>query len=148
MSAIVENIFDAITSLAQTTFGVDYVRLRKVREPEENDFRNIQKAFGVRHGQANSTEGVTRVYTMNQRFEVLIVNAAVDRNDDAAVQDVFHVLYNLADEFLKSAFLTKLGLGSTVLLVDLPELSEPTVLANGAAILIVGFNVRYRQAIA
>jgi hypothetical protein len=148
MSTIVANIHSAIVDLAQTTFGPEYSLLTKVFDPSQNDTRGVNKAFGVRHGEATSSEGVTRHYTMNQRFQLLIMNQAINRSNDQDVQTVFNTLYDLADSFLNAAFLTRLGLPNTVLIVDQPDMSEPELLANDGALLIVGFNVKYRRTIA
>jgi hypothetical protein len=148
MSTIVGDIHTAIMNLAQSTFGVNYTPLKHVFDPSLNDLRGVNKAFGVRHGEASSSEGITRNYTMNQKFQLLIVNQAINRSDDQEVQAVFNNLYDLADSFLNAAFLTRLGLTSTVLIVDQPEMSEPQLMPNDGALLIVGFNVKYRRAIA
>jgi hypothetical protein len=148
MSDIVGDIHAAIKSLAQTTLGTDYLPLRKIIDPSENDARIIVKGFAVKHGEATNTEGVIKAYTLNQKFQLLITNSAFNRDDENTVQDVFNNLYDKADDFLNAAFLTKLGLPSTVLLVDQPEIAEPAILSNGAALLILTFNVKYRRVIA
>jgi hypothetical protein len=145
---IVGDIHAAIIALAQSTFGAEYKLLKHVLDPAQNDARGIAKGFGVKQGAASSTEGVTRHYTMNQKFEILIMNSAVTRANDQDLLEIFNNLYDLADSFLNAAFITKLGLPSTVLIVDQPELSEPQLLPNDGALLIVGFNVKYRRAIA
>lgn len=147
MSTLVGDIFTAIKGLAQTTFGNDYLPLTKIMDPEQNDARIIAKGFAVKHGEASPTDGVTRHYTLNQKFSVLITNSAFNRDDENTVQAVFNNLYDLADDFLNAAFLTRLALAN-VLIVDQPEMSEPVILKNGAALLVVSFNVKYRRAIA
>lgn len=147
MSTIVTSIFNAIKTETQTILGASYVELRKIFNPESEDNRNILSAFAIRHGAAAYADGVTRVYTLDQKFEVLLVNRAVNRDDDAAVQTTFNVLYDKADDLLRNFFLKKLGLSTVILTIDQPELSEPVLLDNDAALLIVGFNVKYRQPI-
>lgn len=148
MSTIVEDIFDAITTTVQTAVGASYLPLRRVFDPAQNDFRTVAKGFGVRHAEASSADGVNRVYTLDHRFEVVLTRAFVDRNDDAAIQEAINELYDKADEVLKASFLTKLGLSSVILIVDSPTIGAPEILPNSAVSLVVGFNVKYRQAIA
>jgi hypothetical protein len=149
MSTEVTDIYNSITTLAQTVLGSDYVRLKKVFDPGDENNRSIAKGFGVRHGEANSTSGNTRAYTLDQVFELVIVNRASNRDNDLTVQSVFNELYSKAHDFLSRAFLTRLGLPSCVLLVNEPGISEPQLLAgNEAALLVVRFNVRYMKAIA
>lgn len=147
MSNIVEHIFDQITSVTQDALGADYVPLRRVFDVEQNDSRTMEKAFGVRHGEAISADGVNRVYTMDHSFEIILVNRAVGRDGDSAIQETFNGLYDKADEVLKKIFLSKLNLPNIVLIVDSPSIDTPELLSNGAAMLVVGFNVKYRQAI-
>ena len=147
MSTIVADIFGAIKTESQTILGADYLYLRKIFTPETEDNRLIEKAFAVKHGAAQFADGITRVYTLDQKFEVMIVNRAPSRDDDASVQTVFNTFYDKADDLLRNFFLKKLGLSAVILIIDQPELSEPVILANDAALLTVGFNVKYRKAI-
>jgi hypothetical protein len=147
MSAIVTSIFNAITSTVTTALGPDYKQLRNIFKPEDNDLRIINKAYAVRHGASTNADGITRHYTMDQRFEVVLVNRASQRDDDAATQAIFGVLYDKADDILRAAFSTKLGIPSIVLNVDSPEISQPELLENDAAVIVLSFNVKYRQAV-
>ena len=147
MSTIVTDIFNAIKNESQTILGVEYVALRNIFNPELEDNRNSYKAFGVKHGAAQSADGITRVYTLDHKFEVLLVNRAPTRDDDAAIQVVINELYNKADDLLRNFFLKKLGLSAIILIIDQPELSDPEILANDAVLLRVGFNIKYRKPI-
>jgi len=144
---IVEQIFDAIVDTAQSSLGQEYTQMRRVYSPEQNDSRTAKKAFSVVHGSADYTEGVTRVYTMDHGFRLQIMNTIVERDNDSKIQEAINEMYSKADDFLRNAFLTKLGLSSVVLNVDQPNIEEPQILENGTALLVVGFNVKYRQAV-
>lgn len=147
MSAVVSSIFSAVTSTVTTALGATYKALPKIYNLEENDFRIIDKAYAVRHGASSFADGITRVYTMDQRFEVVLVNRAVTRNNDNDIQTAINTLYDKADDILRSAFGKKLGLSNVIINVDSPEISEPQILDNSAVVLIVAFNVKYRQSI-
>lgn len=148
MSAVVSSIFSAVVTTVTTALGATYKALPNIYKLEENDFRVIEKAYAVRHGASSFADGVTRHYTMDQRFEVVLVNRATTRNNDSDVQTAFNTLYDKADDILRASFSTKLGLSSVIINVDSPEISEPQILDNGAAVIIVAFNVKYRKAIA
>lgn len=148
MSAVVTSIFNAVTSTVTTALGAEYKQLRNIFAIEENDLRVINKAYAVRHGETSNAEGINRVYTMDQRFEVVIVNRAGTRDDDAATQAIFNNLYDKADDILRLAFSSKLGLSSVILNVDSPAISQPQLLENDAAVIILSFNVKYRKSIA
>lgn len=147
MSAIVNSIFDAIDTQVSTALGATWVKLRHVLEPEKNDARTMERAYGVRHGSSSNAEGVTRVYTLDQEFAVILVRRVVSRNDDVETQAAINDLYDKADEILKRVFLTKLGLGAVVLNVDSPDMDAPLILASGGVLLELRFNVKYRQSI-
>lgn len=145
---IVEQIYDQIVILTDLALGTGtYTRLRKVFNPEQNDFRNVNQAFGVRHGSASTADGVTRVYTMDHTFEVLLAKRASSRDTDLTIQETMNELYNKADEVFRTIHLRKLNLPSIVLIVDSPNIGEPEVLDNECVLLTLGFNVKYRSAI-
>lgn len=145
---IVEQIYDSIVTVTDAALGTGtYTRLRKVFQPEENDFRNVNQAFGVRHQSAFSAAGVTRVYTMDHGFEVLLVKRASNRDSDLTVQETINELYDKADDVFRNIHLTKVGLPSIVLIVDTPQIGAPEILENGCVLLTLGFNVKYRSAI-
>jgi hypothetical protein len=147
MSAYASQIFSAIDDICQSVCS-DYVKLRRVYDVSQNDARNISKAYGIIHGEAENTDGVTRFYTLDQKFEIVLVNRAVDRDNDADIQAVINTMYDKAESLFNQIFLSKLGLPAIVLIVDNPSMSKPQILENGAAILVLSFNVKYRKAIA
>lgn len=145
---IVEQIYDQIVTVTDSALGTGtYTRLRKVFSPEENDLRNINQAFGVRHGAASTADGVTRVYTMDHGFEVLLAKRASTRNSDLTIQETINELYDKADDVFRNIHLTKLNLPSIVLIVDSPNIGVPEILENECVLLTLGFNVKYRSAI-
>jgi len=144
---VVEQIYDSITAITQTVLGVEYKPLRRVFNPTLNDLRSSEKAFGVLHGAASSSDGVMRFYTLDHSFQVLLSRRFVDRQDDVAIQETINNLYDHADGLLVEMFLKKLNLTSIVMIVDRPSISEPEILDNQAVLLRVGFNVKYRNQI-
>lgn len=144
---LVSQIHTAIDSLAATTLGGSYVKIRHILNPEKESFRATH-AYGVRHGAAANAAGVTRHYTLDHAFELVLLARVVNRDDEETTQTIFNDMYDKADAVLNQMFLTKLGLPSIVLIVDNPSISTPVVLDNDAAILQVGFNVKYRRMIA
>jgi len=143
---IVEQIFDKIGDITAAELS-DHARLRKVLQPELNDLRSVSRAFGVTHGDAISADGVTRHYTLDHTFNLILTDRIVDRDNDAAVQSVFNSLYDRADKVLVKIISSKIGLPSIVLSIDEPSFSAPEVLENVAAVLSVSFVVKYRRII-
>ena len=148
MANVVEQIFDALTAQCATTLGAEWKSLKRVFDPRGGDFRSIEQAYGVRHGEARSAAGVTGVYTLDHAFEVVLVKRVVERKDsDDATQEVFNTLYNKADDLLRAMISARLGLASVILTIDNPSLSTPELMENGAAVLVLGVNIKYRKAI-
>lgn len=145
---IVEQIYDGIVTVTDAALGTGtYTRLRKVFSPEQNDFRSVNQAFGVRHQGASSAAGVTRVYTMDHAFEVVLAKRASSRDSDLTIQETINELYDKADDVFRNIHLTKLALPSIVLIVDTPTIGAPEILDNECVLLTLGFNVKYRSAI-
>ena len=145
MSTIVKTIFDQIESMAQTELGSSWRKLRKVFAPVDNEFRGVENAFKCRHGGAFSADGVTRYYTLDHSFQVLLMRRFVDRGDDHNIQTTINDLYDKADELLTLFIKSRLQLPTTVLHVFNPSIGEPEVLANNSVLLTVGFDVKYRR---
>lgn len=148
MSNIVEQIFDKIESIGQTALGSDWHKMKRVFDPDNNDLRTSDKAFKCRHGSANSSifeSGVTKNYTMDHGFDVLLMRSTVQRNDDANVQETINELYDMADDLFKAYLNTKLELPTLVLNVNGPSIADPVILDNTSVLLILSFTVKYRQ---
>lgn len=146
MANIVQQIYDSITTLTEAELP-SFKKMRRVFAPNENDFRSAKNSFGVIHKSASDAAGVTKVYTLDHSFEVLLMSTFVSGNDDLDKQTVINSLYDAADELLKLFFLSKLGLPGLVLLVSNPAIAEPEILNNEAVVLRVSFDVKYRNAI-
>lgn len=138
----VEQIYDSLTDIAETTLGVSWKRLRKVLNPEQNDFRNIEKGYGFRHGAASPDADATKVFVLAQEFELVLAHRAAARDQDGDVQERAHILYDNADEVFKECVRSKLNL-PFVTHVDGLGFSEPLVTENGAVVLVASLTVRY-----
>ena len=147
MANIVEQIHDQIKSQTQTELGATWTEMPRVFDPTNNDLRSIKRSFGVLHGAAFSVEGITKVYTLDQTFTVLLATSFSERIDDDATQDEINTLYNQADELLKKFIASKLALPSVVHYVSNPSIDAPEILENSAVLLRVNFDVRYRSLI-
>lgn len=144
---IVEQLYDGIKSIAQAELGAGWAELRRILAPEQNDLVDGKPAFGVKYGSAAEAAGVTRVYTMDHSFEILLAKYVPPGNDDEARQDVFAELYNAGDEIFRQLLLQKVGLPAIVLNVQNPSISEPVILGNDTALIRFGVVIKYRNAV-
>lgn len=145
-TTVVGDVHAAILALCGSTLS-GAVQLRRVFQPEENDFRHPNMAYGVRHLSASPASTVTRVYTLDHSFEVLLGKRFVDRDSDSDKQAVINALYEQAHALFVAMVNTKLGLASSVLNVEQLSFTEPEILANEIALLRAQFVVKYRQAL-
>jgi hypothetical protein len=144
---IVAQIHESLTTIAQGILGASWKPMKKVISPEENDMRLIENSFGWRFGDASSVDGITKVYTLDHTFELVLGRRVVDRSDDVQVLTVMKDLYDKADEIFRQVVLKKAGLPSIVLLISEPNIRKPEVLKNEGAVLILSLVVKYRNAI-
>ena len=138
----VSQIYDSLVSISETVLGPDWQRLKKVFQPEQNDFRNIELGFGVRHGAATPDTDATKVFILSHKFDILLADRSANRDNDLAIQERLNVLYDKADEIFQEAVKNKLSL-SFVTHVDGLEYLDPQLLENGCILLTASLDVRY-----
>lgn len=137
-----QQVHDQLIAIATAELGPTWQRLKKVFAPEQNDFRNIELGFGVRHGAATPDTDATKVFILSHKFDILLADRSANRDNDLAIQDRLNVLYDKADDIFKTAVRTKLSL-DLVTHVDGLEYQEPQILENGCILLTASLDVRY-----
>jgi len=138
----VTQIYDKLVDISGTTLGVNWQRLKKVFAPEQNDFRNIEQAYAVRHGAATPDADATKVFILSHSFDILLADRSANRDTDLAIQDRLNILYENAEAIFEEAVRTKLSL-HFVTHVDGLEYQEPQLLDNGCILLTASLDVRY-----
>lgn len=138
----VTQIYDKIVDITTAQLGVSWQRLKKVFNPEENDFRNIEQGFGVRHGAATPDADATKVFILSHKFDILLADRSANRDNDLAIQDRLNSLYEKAELIFQDCVRTKLDL-QFVTHVDGLEYLDPQLLDNGCILLTASLNVRY-----
>lgn len=138
----VQQIYDKLSAITQSKMGVSAQRLAKVFEPEKNDLRNIELAWGVRHGPASPDTDAIKRFVLVQKFDIILSDSAANRNNDSDIQTRLNNLYSKADDIFKECIKLKLE-NYLVTQVNGLEFLEPQVLANGAILLTAGIDVHY-----
>lgn len=139
---LVEQIYDKLVDISQTKLGVNWQRLKKIYDPAQNDFRNIEQGFAIRHSSAAAESDATKVFILSHQFDILLADRAANRDSDLVIQDRLNALYSMADDIFKECVRTKLSL-HFVTHVDSLQFKEPEVLTNGAILLTASLDVRY-----
>lgn len=146
MAATSSSIFDGIKTIVAANAGATFQELAYVINVEKNDLRRIKNGYGVRYLEANPSDGVTRHYTLDQRFEIILTTSNPRKNDDSGLLSSTSTLYDLIDDIFKDLVNSKVGLPSLVLLVYQPTISEPEYLNdNDFIVLRHQVTVKYRS---
>lgn len=148
MANVVEQIRDKLEEklLASTTL-TSGDRLRYIFDVERNDSRIIGDGYGIRPLSATTPDGVTKFYTLDQDFEIILTKRVPRQQDDDDAIESILALYDRVDLFFKEVLNTQLDLGF-VLVVFQQAIDEPEILGEGAyAVLRLQVTVKYRQSV-
>ena len=146
---LVEQINTALKTQVTTVLGPTYKELQYIFDVGKNSERGLTSAYGVRPLSASNAVGVTRYYTLDQSFEVILTGIAARTVNDTDKFNLIFTLYDKVDQILNQCFLTKLGLPNIVLLVDSPSINEIEFFdENQFIVLRFSLNVKYRRLIA
>ena len=145
MATTVSSIVDNAESIAASTLSTGWNRLRFVWQPEKNDGRVANRAYGIRPGAAEPASGIIKNETLRQAFTLLLTDVTTRTEDDSEVQAILDTLYDKADQVFKQYATLLLNLGGTVIQVEERSIAEPLVTANGLVVLETTFFVKYRQ---
>jgi hypothetical protein len=138
----VEQIYDSLVSISGTALGGSWQRLKKVFQPEQNDFRNIEQAYAIRHSSATPDTDATKVFVLSHKFDIILANRSSNRDTDLTIQETLNQLYTQVETIFEEAVRTKLNL-IFVTHVDGLEYLDPQILENGAVLLTASLDVRY-----
>ncbi len=149
MGTVVKDIFDGVESTVQTALSFTAAnKLRHVFDLSMNEFRTIKDSYGLVRQTGSEVSGVTRVYTMDHDYQLILTARVIKRMDDDDVQEAIDLLYNRADEVYKALINTKAGVPSKVLAVFGQSWGEPELLDENSLVLLrVGFTIKFRQAL-
>jgi hypothetical protein len=147
MGAVFGTILSSFKSEVATALGGSVSELEFTRQIEKNDFRSAKDRYGVRRLGGVSSEGVTRVYTLDHDYQVRLTARAIERLSEDDIEAAEDTLYSRADDVIKRVVLTKAGEPASVLLVNLVSIDEPQRIGEEILVLDVNFTVRFREAL-
>lgn len=149
MANIVEQINDGITNVISTTLGVTYSELNYLINVDKNNFKANSKRYGVRPLAGSTVEGITRVYTLDQEFQIVLTHDYFSNpSNDQDLRDKTFLLFDKLDEIMKNLFINKAGLPTIILNIDSVTILEPEYFdIEKVVVLRADFKVKYRQAV-
>jgi hypothetical protein len=146
MSNYVEQILTETKALIATELGSDYQELQYIYELEKNTVRGARLAYGVRPLAADTAESVTRVYTLDHVFEVILTDTFARGDNDSQRETALNTMYDKSDEIFKELVNHKINLASFVLNIFNPSLSDPEFLDDNKMIVLrMQYIVKYRS---
>lgn len=148
MAATVGNILGEMKVLAAAYLGTDWQEMPNVYDLTKCDARRNAKSYGARPLAASDVGTVTNAYALNQGFELVLMDTLPRKSDSSQATAIITDLYDKHDEIFKAMVRVKMNLGTVVMIVNEPQLSEPEFI-NGQEFVALRqqFNVRYRQTI-
>ena len=148
MSNYVEQIITQSKLLIANELGSDYQELQFIYDIEKNTLRGARLAYGIRPLNAFTAEGVTRVYTLDHEFEVILTDTFARGDNDSQREASLNTMYDKSDEIFKELVNKKINLANFVLNLFNPSISEPEFLDDNKFIILrFQFTVKYRSAL-
>ena len=146
MANIVKDIVENSRTMISGVLGVDWQELRYFYGVENNDERSAKKGFNVIPLGASSVETVLKFYTLDQTFELVLVDTVTRDEGDTEKEVVLFEMYNQADEIFIKLVNSKVNGLASVLLVAEPSISTPEFLDdNKFVVLRMQYVVKYRS---
>lgn len=148
MSNIVEQISDGLKTIIAAKLGSTWEEIEYTFDIEKNKSRGNAKKYGVHPLEAVSAFGVTRVYTFDQIFDLILTHDYKNRNNDDQQKEKLFLLYDKMDDLLREVYLRKAGVPAIVLNIAPIGMDEPEFLDDDKVIVLrAKITIKYRQSI-
>ena len=145
--SIVQRISSQIVALMAEVLDKKFRPLKYVYEIEKNSKRSKEKGFGVIPLGVETTDGMSRHYTVEQGFELVIMDRYEDRNDESQKKAAVFNLFSKAEEIVDRIYQRGIGI-SEVIHVASFSIADPEVLeAEAAVVLRVEIRLQWRKRI-
>ncbi len=144
---VISELITGLENVVQGVLGSEYKKLDYVFEISKNSLQGNPQRFGVITKGGISDSGVTRALTMNQDFEIMLVDSYINRDQcDEKQRELVNKMHEKIFEIFDSIFLTKAGKPEYVMNLNRLNISEIDFLTDdNAAILRATINIIYRQ---
>jgi hypothetical protein len=144
--AVVSDIFDNLKSLITTNIDSEFKELHFVRDLERNDDRILTKGWGLRFLDGPPSDTLTKSYTIDQGFEIVLTRTNLRQQDESQVEDAEKLLFDEMTDILKPLIHSNLNATTGVLKIDQPNFSEPELLNEAHFVALrVQIVITYRQ---
>jgi hypothetical protein len=146
MATTVSTIFDNFKALIVSNLPADFQELPFPRTIDLNDVRRLDKGYALRLLDGPFTDTLTKAYTIDQGFEILLTRTNPRQLDEAEVENAEKFLFDAATDILIDVINKKANTPGIVLKVDQPSFGEPELVHNSEFVLLrVRVTITYRQ---
>ena len=145
--SVVFRISSQITNLMAEVLGKKFQPLKYVYDIEKNSKRSKQKGFGVIPLGLETTEGMSRHYTVEQGFQLVVMDRYEDRNDESQKKAVILNLFSKAEELVDRILRGGIGVLEVIHVASF-SIADPEVLeAEASVVLRLEIRVQWRKRI-
>lgn len=145
MANHVERIKDELNTIAAASYA-GASKIRYLYDLSKNDSRTPAKGYGVKVLSGVPTDTLTKSFTIDQDFELILADTIARTHDDEQREEVIDRLFDRADDIAVTATNTKVNLSSIVIDVSAPSYGEPEFFdENKIVALRTQFTVKYRR---
>lgn len=144
--AVVSTIFDNLKQHIIDNVDASFSRLHYVRELEKNDTRILTKGWGLRFLSGPPTDTITKAYTIDQGFEIVLTRTNIRQQDEDDVEDAEKLLFDEATDLVVPIINSNLNATAGVSRISSPFFSEPELLVDSSFVALrVQIIITYRQ---
>ena len=152
MANTVSTIFDNLKTIISTEAPAGSKELRFPRDLDKNDSRTLELGWGLRFLAGPATDGVTKAYTIDQGFEIILTRTNPRQDNESDVEVAEKLLFDAHTDILKELVHSNLNATAGVLRISAPDFSEPELLGSedqetSFVALRVQVTITYRQQI-
>jgi hypothetical protein len=146
MATTVSTIFNNFKALVVANLPVEFQEIPYPREIEKNDTRRLDKGYALRLLDGPFTDTLTKAYTIDQGFEILLTRTNPRQGDESQVESAELFLFDAATDILIDVINKKANTPGIVLKVDQPNFGAPELVRDSEFVLLrVGVTITYRQ---
>lgn len=144
MSSNQSLILDAIEARI-ATLATGRTKLKYSYDLEKNDSRNESNAYGYGAASGESIGGTLKSVTMNQGFFVILTENFQNRSSDDKEVLALKAIYDDIEIIYQDFMVSKLGIPSTVLVVEGLSLDDPEKISDNSLSVKANFTIKHRK---
>lgn len=148
MANVVQQINDAMETQIATSVGAGWNKLSYIFNVENNHFRTNNQRYGSRPLSASNVPGVTRQYTVDHIFEIILTTDYVNKQSEDSQKAAVFTLFDKMSDILVDIIKGKIGIPNIVLNIEPFAHLEPEFLEeDNVVVQRTQVTIRYREAL-